>query len=211
MDDNVNRNIPDADWTGLRQRAQYVILRGAFVAHISMSIACAAMLTGLLIRGNPGSLGILQTANLALAMLWIGLLMNGLFLLSILAVWPIASRVACKSIRGSTAGYFVSGLFALNIRWILWNRLGMIHPMGHGPPLYEHGRAGGEQPLRDSPRVARPSPRPGYWSRWWRTSATRSVYVVCSIGNVSVSCFTPWPMSTCPEWSANLEGRSRTT
>lgn len=127
MEGHVNRNDGPASPRSDRRTRLGSVLRGAMVAYVAVSGAAAAMLTGLLVWANWSSIGIVSSASLFLAMLWIALLINGLFLLPVLATWPVVSRLAGRGPANSPRAYFLSGLVALNVYWILWHRLGMVH------------------------------------------------------------------------------------
>lgn len=107
----------------------------AIVAWAAMGLVIGTMLTVLLARANAGSLGAGGLLELAVAMLVISLAVNGAFVVFLVLVWVPLARVVPELVRGRWLSYLVSGLIALNLDWILWNRLAMAHQWASSRPF----------------------------------------------------------------------------
>ncbi len=110
-------------------------LRSALVVVLLVALTTASLLTVLLVLANPQALDVGGGLELAAAMLAIALIVNGAFLVLLLAMWPLLVRLAPRWLRGRWTPYVASGLLALNIAWILWNRLAMVHQWASARPF----------------------------------------------------------------------------
>lgn len=103
------------------------LFRIAILALMSVSSACAVLLTALLAAANPGISGVLAYAVLFLSMLWLASLLNAVFAIAVLAIWVLASRFWRHSVAASPRAFVLAGLITLNVCWALWHRLAMVH------------------------------------------------------------------------------------
>jgi hypothetical protein len=98
------------------------VLAGAVI-----TLACATLLTGLLVANNASYLGVLGAVEIAFAMLLVSFVVNAVFSVVLLLAWPLVARVARRWFAGQWPTFYTSGLLALNLAWILWHRLAMVH------------------------------------------------------------------------------------
>jgi len=129
-----------ADTESGRERPRLAVAVSALIAWSLAALVVALLLSDLLLLTNGSEGGIAQAGAVFVATLWIAGVMNAGFLGVGLALWPfVAGRLDRASRRGRIA-YFSSGLLALNLAWILWNRLQMAHqPLSRRPFLTTTG------------------------------------------------------------------------
>ena len=102
-------------------------IKPSLIAGTAITIGCAALLVVLLLGGNWSALGLLGGLEIVVAMLLVSFAVNAGFSVVLLLLWPLVVRVGRRWFDGEWVAYYVSGLIALNVVWILWHRLSMVH------------------------------------------------------------------------------------
>lgn len=87
----------------------------------------AILLVVLLARANPGRLALASGLELLTGTFAICLITHVAFSAVLLLLWPLARRLAQRRLADAWPAYYALGLLALNVIWVLWNRLSMTH------------------------------------------------------------------------------------
>jgi hypothetical protein len=110
------------------------ILRKAFLAvsrgllpYFLVSLGVGCVLSVAMITANWQSLGWGGALEMAVAMFWLSFVFNTLLMVPATLSWPILLRMRRSIFSGYWPVFSLATLLALNVVWILWNRLAMVH------------------------------------------------------------------------------------
>jgi predicted AlkP superfamily phosphohydrolase/phosphomutase len=109
----------------MRETARTAVV--ALVACLVATVVCTALMTTLLVAINPTDFSLLGVVELGLVVFLACLVPNAAGTLLLAAIWPAVSRAKRGWFEGHRTAYLASGLLAMNVVWMLWHRLAMVH------------------------------------------------------------------------------------
>jgi hypothetical protein len=112
--------------TGMLGNAFFAVLR-ALLPYFMVSLVVGCVLSVAMITANWQSLGWGGALEMAVAMFWVSFVFNALLMVPATLSWLILLRMWRSIFSGYWPVFSLATLLALNVVWILWNRLAMVH------------------------------------------------------------------------------------
>lgn len=94
---------------------------------LTVSFIVGCVLSAAMITVNWESLGWGGALEMTVVMFWVSCVFNALLVVPVIASWLILVMLRRSVFGGLWTTYCLSALLALNVVWILWNRLAMVH------------------------------------------------------------------------------------
>ncbi len=103
------------------------VLWGAARPYVGVSVLVGSMLSVAMAVANWQRLGWPGALEMAVVMFWVSFLFNAVLMVPVLVCWAILAALRPAVFGGRWTTYCLTALLALNIVWVLWNRLAMVH------------------------------------------------------------------------------------
>ena len=94
---------------------------------IGVSTLVGCVLSIAMLGANWETVGWPGVVELTASMFWVSFSFNALLMVPVVLLWPLLVLVKSAVFRGRWLAWSGSALIALNVVWILWNRLAMTH------------------------------------------------------------------------------------
>ena len=95
--------------------------------YLMVSLLVGSVLSTAMIGVNWESLGWSGALEMAGVMLWVSFVFNALLMVPVVLAWPILLKMRPPIFAGHWRVFSLAALLALNVFWVLWNRLAMVH------------------------------------------------------------------------------------
>ena len=97
------------------------------VPYAGLSCVTGSVLSAAMLAANWETVGWAGAPELIASMFWVGFAFNALLMIPVALAWGVLVQLAPTVFRGRWTAFSGTALIALNVVWILWNRLAMTH------------------------------------------------------------------------------------
>ncbi len=99
------------------------------VPYVVLSLLIGCALGAAVLAANWETVGWAGAPELISSMFWVSFVFNGLLMIPVVLAWLALVKLNLIAFRGRWTTFSWAALIALNLVWILWNRLAMTHQL----------------------------------------------------------------------------------